>query len=109
MTLYSVNEHTSPLPERWALASPTKGWINPGQSVIVDPDGKMVAGPAEEEESILYAEVRPDQLIGPRWLLDVVGHYGRSGVFELRVHRRATKPLHIVEEPADDPRDEESV
>jgi len=63
------------------------GWINPGLSLIVDPDGKVVAGPLEAEEGILYAEVEPQQLIGPRWQLDAAGHYARPDVFDLRVHR----------------------
>ena len=69
-------------------------WINPGDSVIVDPDGKVVAGPAHEVETILYADVRRDQLIGPRWQLDVAGHYARPDVFELIVHR-APKPVIV--------------
>jgi nitrilase len=66
------------------------GWINPGGSVIVDPDGKIMAGPASEVETILYADVRPEQLVGPRWQLDIAGHYARPDVFELIVHRRQT-------------------
>jgi nitrilase len=77
------------------------GWLNPGDSLIVDPDGKVVAGPAREEETILYAEVRPEQLVGPRWQLDVAGHYGRPDVFELRVHRKPTAQVRIVD-PGDD-------
>ena len=72
--------------------------MNPGHSVIVNPDGKVVAGPAEEEETILYAEVRPEELIGPRWQLDVAGHYGRPDVFELVVHRRPRPFLKTVED-----------
>lgn len=68
------------------------GWINPGGSVIVDPDGKVVAGPAMETETVLYADVRTEQLVGPRWQLDVGGHYARPDVFELVVHRQP-KPL----------------
>lgn len=64
-----------------------EGWLNPGLSVIVDPDGKIVAGPLKEEEGILYADVSPDQLVGPRWQLDGAGHYSRPDVFELRVFR----------------------
>ncbi len=74
-----------------------EGWINPGLSLIVDPDGKIVAGPLEEEEGILYADVEPHQLIGPRWQLDVAGHYARPDIFELRVHRRARPLLRTVE------------
>ncbi len=66
-----------------------EGWINPGLSLIVDPDGKVVAGPLEEKEGILYAEVEGHQLVGPRWQLDVAGHYARPDLFELRVHREA--------------------
>jgi nitrilase len=62
-------------------------WLNPGLSLIVDPDGMIVAGPLEAEEGILYADVRPDQLIGPRWQLDTAGHYARPDVFDLRVNR----------------------
>jgi nitrilase len=67
--------------------SKIEGVINPGKSVIVDPDGKLVAGPAEDGEEILYAEFLPDQLIGPRWQLDTAGHYSRPDVFKLKVVR----------------------
>jgi nitrilase len=73
-------------------------WINAGDSVIVDPDGKTVAGPAHEVETILYASVRRDQLVGPRWQLDVAGHYARPDVFELRVHRTPTPAIRNVDE-----------
>lgn len=74
------------------------GWLNPGLSVIVDPDGKVVAGPLEAEEGILYADVHPDQLVGPRWQLDVAGHYARPDVFELRVHREPRPSLVELDE-----------
>jgi nitrilase len=68
---------------------PTAGeWINSGDSVIVDPDGEFVAGPLREQEGILYAEIDAARLGGPKWMLDVAGHYGRPDVFELRVNRR---------------------
>jgi len=70
-----------------AYLSEIEGFINPGLSMIVDPDGRVVAGPLEEEEGILYAEVESHQLVGPRWQLDVAGHYARPDIFELRVHR----------------------
>ncbi len=68
------------------------GWINPGDSVIVDPDGKLVAGPASQIETILYAELDRSKITGPRWQLDVAGHYARPDIFELIVHRKP-KPL----------------
>ncbi len=77
-------------------------WLNPGDSLIADPDGKVLAGPLHEQEGILYAEVAPEQLTGPRWQLDVAGHYARPDVFELRVHRR---PRPMVREVTDDAED----
>jgi nitrilase len=71
------------------------GWINPGGSVIVDPDGKLMAGPANERETILYADVRGDALVGPKWQLDIAGHYARPDVFELIVHRT---PAPMIQE-----------
>jgi len=77
--------------------SDVDGWINKGQSLIVDPDGKIVAGPLEESEGILYADVAPEQLVGPRFQLDVAGHYARPDLFELRVHREGRPFIEIAD------------
>ncbi|NNF12062.1 MAG: carbon-nitrogen hydrolase family protein [Gemmatimonadetes bacterium] len=79
------------------------GWVNPGLSVIVDPDGKVVAGPLEAEEGILYADVEPHQLVGPRWQLDSAGHYARPDVFELRFHRRPAPFIQVIEDDPEGP------
>ena len=76
-----------------------EGYINPGLSVIVDPDGKVVAGPLDSEEGILYADFEPAQLVGPRWQLDSAGHYARPDVFELRYHRRRASVMTVEDVP----------
>jgi nitrilase len=84
----------SDVPSRFGLDDYLKGsgeWINPGESMIVDPDGKIAAGPAREEETILYAEIDPVTLTGPRSQLDVAGHYARPDVFTLSVNREERK------------------
>ena len=89
-----------------------EGWINPGHSLIADPDGKIVAGPAENEETILYADVNARQLVGPRWQLDIAGHYSRPDVFELRVQRNPKAPFRkiatVENERVDSARNEDS-
>ena len=64
-------------------------WINPGMSCMVDPDGKFLVEPVEHRETILYCDVDPDTLLGPRFQLDVAGHYARPDVFDLTIDRRA--------------------
>ncbi len=71
-------------------------WINVGDSAIVNPDGEFIAGPLREQEGILYAEIDPVQMRGPKWMLDVAGHYARPDVFELIVHTEA-RPLITLE------------
>lgn len=78
-------------------------WINPGLSLIVDPDGKIVAGPLEKEEGILFAQVEPQQLVGPRWQLDVAGHYARPDLFRLTIQQGARPLLETTQEVLEDP------
>jgi nitrilase len=91
------------IPDRFAFKEQYLGsvgeWVNPGLSAIVDPDGKIVAGPAENEETILYTEVRRDLITGPRFQLDVAGHYARPDVFELKVHRNPRPLITAIENP----------
>jgi len=91
-----------------AYLGKVEDWINPGLSLIVDPDGKVVAGPLEGEEGILYAEVESHQLVGPRWQLDIAGHYARPDIYELRVHREV-RPFLVNEERSEDDAEERSV
>lgn len=88
------------VPDRFAFAQylPDTEWLNPGESAIVDPDGKFLVEPVREREEILYAEVDPRKVKGPRFQLDVAGHYGRPDVFELRVHRAKREMLYVLDE-----------
>ena len=73
------------VPERLRFSATE--WINPGDSAIVDPDGKFVVEPVHERQEIVYAEIAPSLLRGPRYQLDVAGHYGRPDVFQLTIDR----------------------
>ena len=70
-------------------------WINIGDSAIVNPDGVFIAGPLRMKEEILYAEIDPRQMYGPRWMLDVAGHYARPDVFELIVHADVRRMIKL--------------
>jgi nitrilase len=59
-----------------------------GGSAILAPDGSYLAGPAWDEEAILYAELDPQRLYEERQRFDPAGHYHRPDVFSLRVRAR---------------------
>jgi nitrilase len=59
--------------------------INPGDSMIVNPLGQVVAGPAHDVETILYADADPLEALQARRGFDAVGHYGRGDLFHLSV------------------------
>lgn len=63
-------------------------WIEPGNSVICDPSGRIVAGPLRLEEGILTAEIDLTTVDEVRRLFDPTGHYARPDVFSLTVDTR---------------------
>lgn len=71
-------------------------WVNPGDSVIVAPGGKIVAGPMHEELGILYAEIDLERIGTARRSLDIVGHYSRPDVFQLRVDKNPRRPVEFA-------------
>jgi nitrilase len=93
------------LPDRFAFKATVpvspNGWINPGDSVIVDPDGKILAGPLHEQQGMLLAEVDPQRIVGPRWQLDVAGHYARPDVLDLVRRGRARQASAPTMSPND--------
>lgn len=68
-----------------------------GGSAIVSPFGELLAGPAYGAEQILTAELDLDEIVRGKFDLDVVGHYARPDVFELRVNEREQRPVAPAE------------
>lgn len=82
-------------PEKARLYPDEAEWVNSGDSAIVAPGGKLVAGPLRNEFGILYAEVDLQRVIDARRTLDVVGHYARPDIFQLQVDTRAMSPVQF--------------
>jgi nitrilase len=70
-------------------------WINAGDSVVIEPGGKIAAGPMRRELGILYADIDLERVGIARRSLDVVGHYSRPDIFQLRVNTSAVKPVEF--------------
>ncbi len=73
-------------------------WVEPGNSVICNPNGEIVAGPLRHEENILTAEIDLDAVSAARRMFDPVGHYHRPDVFQLTVDVRPRPAVTVVSE-----------
>lgn len=90
--------HTRDLPDDFpekATMYPDEEWVNPGDSVVISPDGEIAAGPLRKEAAILYADVDLQKIGLAKRTLDVVGHYSRPDIFTLHVNTRKQSPIQF--------------
>lgn len=76
------------LPGRDGLYGGDDDWLSRGNTVIVGPDGDILAGPLVGAPGIVYAEVDANRARIARMEFDPVGHYARPDVFDLRIDGR---------------------
>ena len=84
------------LPGKAELFANADEWVNPGDSVVVAPGGRIAAGPLHEELGILYANIDLERVGMARRSLDVVGHYSRPDIFQLQVNARPLRPVEFT-------------
>ena len=68
-----------------------------GGSAIIAPDGRYLAGPVFDEETVVMAELDLQEIDREKMTLDVSGHYFRPDVFSVAL-REATRE-HERSEP----------
>jgi nitrilase len=68
-----------------------KEWISTGQSFMLNPKGKFIAGPLDAKEGIIYADVDLREIIAAKRSFDSVGHYARPDVFNFSVNTSLKK------------------
>ena len=83
------------LPGRAGLYGDSDDWLSRGNTVIVGPEGEILAGPLTGEEGVLYAEIDVTRARTSRQQFDPVGHYNRPDIFRLCVD---TSPRPAVTE-----------
>jgi len=64
-----------------------------GGSCIIDPLGRILAGPLFDGPGILSAELDLNEVARGKFDLDVVGHYARPDVFRLTVNTAPATPV----------------
>jgi nitrilase len=91
------------VPGRDELYGGDDDWLSRGNTVIVGPEGEILAGPLEGEEGILYADLDAARARAARLQFDPVGHYGRADVLRLTVDRRPHRSVAFTAEPGEGP------
>lgn len=66
-----------------------------GYSAILGPRGDFLAGPVENEEGLIYAELDFDRIADIKMVVDSAGHYARPDVVRLHLNRTPQRPLVI--------------
>lgn len=65
-------------------------------SGIIGPDGRAIGETLIDDEGIVYAEIDLGRCIQPKQMHDIIGHYNRFDVFDLRVNGRVLDPITWV-------------
>lgn len=71
------------------------GYLLHGGSAIIGPDGRYLAGPAKQDETILYTDLEIGAIVAGHQTFDPVGHYARPDVFEVSVNRASQSYLGV--------------
>ena len=81
------------LPPGTPFAEHPRMWEMNGGSAIIAPGGRYLAEPVYDDETILYAEIDPADLVEAKRWIDGVGHYSRPDVFRLHWDRSPKPPI----------------
>ena len=79
------------------LDSSNKGILDPGGGIagILDPLGNYLAGPVEDTETIIYADIALDTIVKAKHMVDTVGHYARLDVARVLFDPTPRNPLEL--------------
>jgi nitrilase len=91
------------VPFRDELYGGDDDWLSKGNTVIVGPDGHILAGPLVGEEGIVCADADVSGARVLRQQFDPVGHYGRADVLRLVVDTSARRSVSFAAQESDDP------
>jgi nitrilase len=90
------------VPTAWREAN--GDWLDVGNTVIVGPNARIIAGPVREEEETLIADLDLGEVLTERRRFDPVGHYHRPDIFRLHVDTSTRRSVITTsEQPEPDP------
>lgn len=65
---------------------------------FIGPTGAVVGEPLIDEEGIVYADIDLAKCIQPKQMHDILGHYNRFDIFDLRVNTAPVKKITFVDD-----------
>lgn len=65
-------------------------------SGFIGPNGAVIGEPLIDEEGMVYADIDLSKCIQPKQMHDILGHYNRFDIFDLRVNVAPTKKITFV-------------
>jgi len=70
---------------------------NSAFSGFIGPNGAVIGEPLIDDEGIVYAEIDLEKCIQPKQMHDILGHYNRFDIFDLRVNTAPTRKITFVD------------
>ena len=70
---------------------------NSAFSGIIGPNGAIVGQPLIDDEGIVYADIDLEKCIQPKQMHDILGHYNRFDIFDLRVNTAPTRKITFID------------
>ena len=70
---------------------------NSAFSGIIGPNGAVIGEPLIDEEGIVYADIDLSKCIQPKQMHDILGHYNRFDIFDLRVNTSPRKNITFTD------------
>lgn len=80
-----VRDMPPELPPRAEKAGDPEAFLYRGGSAVIAPNGRYLAGPVADEETLVVADCDLSEITRESMTLDVSGHYSRPDVFAFRV------------------------
>lgn len=70
---------------------------NSAFSSVIGPNGAVIGEPLIDEEGIVYADIDLSKCIQPKQMHDILGHYNRFDIFDLRVNTAPRKNITFTD------------
>lgn len=74
---------------------------NSAFSGFIGPNGSVIGEPLIDDEGIVYADIDLAKCIQPKQMHDILGHYNRFDIFDLRVNTAPTRKITFIDNHED--------